>query len=150
MKKLLIFFITFIMTIISIAQTDETTVVGSVVDTKNIPVESVNIWLMKSKDSSIIKIAVSDKAGNISVTGISFGSYFITTSDISFAKTNSSIFIISEHNTTVRLGSLSLQELSKNLFAVVVTSKKPLIEQKIDRMVVNVDASVTNVGSTAL
>jgi hypothetical protein len=33
---------------------------------------------------------------------------------------------------------------------VVVTTKKPLVEQKIDRMIVNVDAAVTNVGSTAL
>ena len=43
-----------------------------------------------------------------------------------------------------------LELQAKNLSAVIVTGKKPLIEQKIDRMVVNVDASVTNVGSTAL
>ena len=34
--------------------------------------------------------------------------------------------------------------------AVVVTAKKPLIEQRIDRTIVNVEASVTNVGSNAL
>ena len=33
---------------------------------------------------------------------------------------------------------------------VTVTAKKPLIEQKIDRMIVNVEAAVTNVGATAL
>ena len=150
MKKLLIVFITLVLAIKSIAQTIETSVSGSTVDTKNVPVESATISLMKSKDSSIIKIAVSDKAGKFSFTGISFGSYFITTSALSFAKTNSPVFIISENNTTIKVGTLILQELPKNLSAVVVTSKNPLIEQKIDRMVVNVDASVTNVGSTAL
>ena len=150
MKKLLIVFITLVFAIKGIAQTTETSVSGSTVDTKNVPVQSATISLMKSKDSSIIKIAVSDKAGKFSFTGISFGSYFITTSAVSFAKTNSPGFIISENNTTVRIGTFILQELAKNLSAVVVTSKKPLIEQKIDRMVVNVDASVTNVGSTAL
>jgi iron complex outermembrane receptor protein len=149
-KKLLIVFITLVFAIKGIAQTIETSVSGSTVDTKNMPVESATISLMKSKDSSIIKIAVSDKAGKFSFTGISFGSYFITTSAVSFAKTNSPVFIISENNTTIRVGTLILQELPKNLSAVVVTSKKPLIEQKIDRMVVNVDASITNVGSTAL
>jgi iron complex outermembrane receptor protein len=149
-KKLLIVFITLVFAIKGIAQTIETSVSGSTVDTKNMPVESATISLMKSKDSSIIKIAVSDKAGKFSFTGISFGSYFVTTSAVSFAKTNSPVFIISENNTTIRVGTLILQELPKNLSAVVVTSKKPLIEQKIDRMVVNVDASVTNVGSTAL
>ncbi len=150
MKKLLTVFITFFLAIKGIAQTIETSVSGSTVDTQNVPVESATISLIKSKDSSIIKIAVSDKAGKFSFTGISFGSYFITTSAVSFAKTNSPVFIISENNTTIRVGTLILQELPKNLSAVVVTSKKPLIEQKIDRMVVNVDASVTNVGSTAL
>jgi iron complex outermembrane receptor protein len=150
MKKLLIVFITLVLAIKGIAQTIETSVSGSTADTKNVPFESATISLMKSKDSSIIKIAVSDKAGKFSFTGISFGSYFITTSAVSFAKTNSPVFIISENNTTIRVGTLILQELPKNLSAVVVTSKKPLIEQKIDRMVVNVDASITNVGSTAL
>ena len=100
MKKLLIVFITLVFAIKGIAQTIETSVSGSTVDTKNVPVESATISLMKSKDSSIIKIAVSDKAGKFSFTGISFGSYFITTSAVSFAKTNSPVFIISENNTT--------------------------------------------------
>ena len=33
---------------------------------------------------------------------------------------------------------------------VLVAGKKPLIEQKINRVVLNVDASVTNMGATAL
>ena len=132
------------------AQTNETTVSGSAVDTKNVPVESATISLIKSKDSSISKIAVSDKTGKFTFTGIPLGSYFTTISAVSFTKTNSPVFVISENNTAVILGALILQELPKYLSTVVVTSKKPLIEQKIDRMVVNVDASVTNVGSTAL
>ncbi len=132
------------------AQTAETSVSGSTVDTKNALVESATISLIKSKDSSIIKIAVSDKEGNFSFTGVPFGSYFITISTVSFAKTSSPVFMVSENTKKVKLGALVLQELPKNLSAVVVSGKKPLIEQKIDRMVVNVDASVTNVGSTAL
>ncbi|MDN3656738.1 TonB-dependent receptor [Ferruginibacter paludis] len=150
MKKLPIIFITFILAIKSIGQTNETSVSGSTLDTKNIPVESATASLLKSKDSSIIKIAVSDKEGKFSFTGIPFGSYFITITTVSFAKTNSPAFMISENNSTVRLGTLILQELPKKLAAVVITGKKQLIEQKIDRMIVNVDASVTNVGSTAL
>src|SRR6476659_9224936 len=33
---------------------------------------------------------------------------------------------------------------------VIVTAKKPLVEQRIDRTIINVDASPTNVGSSAL
>ena len=132
------------------AQTIETAVSGSAVDIKHAPVESATISLMKSKDSSVIKIAVSNKAGRFSFTGIPYGNYFITISSVNFNTVNSGVFPISENNTSALLDALILQPVAKNLEAVVVTSKKPLIEQKIDRMVVNVDASVTNVGSTAL
>jgi iron complex outermembrane recepter protein len=150
MKKLLIAFITFVLAIKSTAQTNETNVSGSTMDTKNAPIESATISLMKAKDSSIIKIAVSNKAGKFSFTGIPFGNYFITISSVNFNTVNSAIFPVSESKRTVLLDTLILEPAAKSLDAVIVVSKKPLIEQKIDRMVVNVDASVTNVGSTAL
>lgn len=150
MKKLLIVSLTFFFAIKSNAQINETTLLGSVADTKNTPIESATITLMKSKDSSIIKIAVSDKIGKFSFSGIPFGSYFISISAVSFTKANSPVFVVGENNTSVTLETVVLQELPKNLSVVTVTAKKPLIEQKIDRMIVNVDASVTNVGATAL
>src|SRR6186713_3614802 len=45
---------------------------------------------------------------------------------------------------------LSSKAQTKNLKEVTVVSRRPLVEQKIDRTVVNVEASVTNVGSSAL
>ena len=50
----------------------------------------------------------------------------------------------------INLDTIVTEPVAKKLTDVVVTSKKPLVEQKIDRMVINVDASVTNAGSTAL
>lgn len=133
-----------------IAQTNETFVSGIAVDTKNIPVESATISLMKLKDSSIIKIAITDNTGKFSFSGIPYGTYYISISSINFNTIQSSIFLISENNKSVVLTTLILQAVVNNLTAVTVNSKKPLIEQKIDRMIVNVDASVTNTGSTAL
>jgi outer membrane receptor protein involved in Fe transport len=43
-----------------------------------------------------------------------------------------------------------LTPVTKNLADVKVTSKRPLIEQRIDRTIVNVDASITNIGTSAL
>ncbi|MBC7748891.1 MAG: TonB-dependent receptor, partial [Methylotenera sp.] len=150
MKKILVIFTMILFAIKGMAQTIETAVSGTALDTKHAPVESATISLMKSKDSSVIKIAVSSKAGKFIITGIPYGDYFITTSSVNFNTAKSAIFTISENNTTVLLDALILQPVAKSLGAVVVTSKKQLIEQKIDRMIVNVDASVTNVGSTAL
>ncbi len=46
--------------------------------------------------------------------------------------------------------TIELVPIARELSAVTVTGHRPLIEQRIDRMVVNVDAAVTNVGATAL
>ena len=150
MKKIVVILTIALFAIKGMAQTIETTVSGSAMDTKNAPIESATISLMKSKDSSIVKIAVSNKAGKFSFNNIPYGNYFITITSVNFIAANSILFSIAENNKAVILDTLTLQPLAKNLAAVIVTSKKPLIEQKIDRMVVNVDASVTNVGSTAL
>ena len=132
------------------AQTPQTAVSGSVVDDKNKPVEAASISLMKAPDSSLFKISITDKAGRFSFQDIPFGTYYINASAINYAKLNSSVFELSDASITKGIDAIVLQTDTKTLSIVTVTSKKPLIEQKIDRMVVNVDASLTNVGSTAL
>ena len=46
--------------------------------------------------------------------------------------------------------TIELVPLAKSLGGVTVTARKPLIEQKVDRTVLNVDASATNVGTSAM
>jgi len=132
------------------AQTPQTSISGAVVDDKKKPVEAATISLMKAVDSSLFKISVTDKAGRFSFQDIPFGSYYINASAINHAKLNSNVFELSSTALTHDMDAIVLQEESKSLGGVTVTAKKPLIEQKLDRMVVNVDASVTNVGATAL
>ena len=150
MKKIIIFFTIIFFATKGMAQQIETFVSGSAVDTKNVPVESATISLINSKDSSISKISVSNKEGKFSFTGIPYGNYFITISAVNFNAISSAKFLVSQSKMTFGLDTLILRPAAKYLSAVIVTSKKPLIEQRIDRMVVNVDASVTNTGSSAL
>ena len=46
--------------------------------------------------------------------------------------------------------TIELIPVAKSVAGVTVTAKKPLIEQRIDRTIVNVEASATNVGNSAL
>jgi iron complex outermembrane recepter protein len=65
-------------------------------------------------------------------------------------KTYTPAFEINETNPSIDLKTISLSVASKDLKAVTVTSTRPLVEQKIDRTVVNVEAAVTNIGANAL
>ncbi|MGB8191413.1 MAG: TonB-dependent receptor [Chitinophagaceae bacterium] len=51
---------------------------------------------------------------------------------------------------TPKKDSVPARPASKELATVTVTGKRPLIEQKIDRTIVNVEALVSNTGTTAL
>ncbi len=98
----------------------------------------------------MLKIALTDKAGNFSFQNIPHGNYYVRVSAINYTPQNSNMFELNKGSLTKDIGVMVLKAGTKTLSTVIVTAKKPLIEQKIDRMVVNIDASVTNVGSTAL
>lgn len=113
-------------------------------------IESANVSLLKAKDSSVVKMAITDKAGKFEIEKISEGKYLVAVQNVGYAKYFSDAFEISATKNTKAL-AIDLKVASKELSEVTVTaSKKPLVEQKIDRMIVNVEASITNVGATAL
>ncbi|HKZ68174.1 MAG TPA: outer membrane beta-barrel family protein, partial [Chitinophagaceae bacterium] len=74
----------------------------------------------------------------------------ITVTSVGHEKVYSSVFDITEAKPEINLGVIKLVEAAKSLGGVTVTAMKPFIETKIDKTVVNVEASPTSAGATAL
>ena len=124
---------------------------GSIKDGGNQKIiDAASVSLLKAKDSSLIKVAVADKAGNFMLENVKDGAYLVLATSIGHSKTYSNVFTISPELLTVNLGVLQLIPADKNLKEVTVTSKKQFIERKIDKTIVNVDAAISNAGTTAL
>ncbi len=124
---------------------------GSIKDGGNQKIiDAASVSLLKAKDSALVKVAVADKDGNFSFENIKEGSYLVLATSIGHTKTYSSKINITVDALSASVGVLQLVPTQKDLKEVLVTSKKPLIERKLDRTIVNVDASITNTGSTAL
>lgn len=136
--------------LVSQAQSPTGKIAGYVIDGNTKTIESATITLLKAKDSSVAKMSVADKTGKFVFDGISEGKYIVSISAVGHTKGFSETFEITQVNNSINLKTVELVPMAKNLGGVTVSSKKPLIEQKIDRMVVNVDAAVSNVGATAL
>jgi iron complex outermembrane recepter protein len=135
---------------LSIAQTGGK-VTGSIKDGGNQKIiDAASVSLLSAKDSNLVKVAVTDKDGYFSFENLKEGGYLVLATSIGHSKSYSSSFSISAENLSVNVGVLQLVPAEKALKEVSVTAKKPLIERKIDRTVVNVDASITSTGSTAL
>jgi len=153
MKKILSFVTIFVLLALSIdsqAQVRNGKVTGTVIDGNTKTIESATITLLRAKDSSVAKMSVADKTGQFSFDGLQEGTYLVSISAVGHNKGYSGIFEINAATPSVQLKTIELVPVAKNLGGVTVTARRPLIEQKIDRTVVNVEASVTNVGTNAL
>ncbi|HEY0040745.1 MAG TPA: TonB-dependent receptor, partial [Flavisolibacter sp.] len=133
-----------------VSQAQKGKVTGFVSDGSQKTVEAATVSLLKAKDSSVLKFTVTGKEGAYSFDGINYGQYLVSVTVVGHQKSFSPVFEISSTNETAQVKPIELIAQSKSLGGVTVTARKPLIEQRIDRMVVNVEASVTNVGSSAL
>ncbi len=125
-------------------------VAGKVKTADDKPLEAATVSLLKAKDSSLVKLSVADKTGAYKFENIHYGSYLIQAEAVGHDKSWSKIFEISQAQTSVAVSDIKLGAASKVLAGVNVTTLRPLIENKIDKTVVNVDASPTNTGLSAL
>lgn len=122
---------------------------GTVMDENNKPLPSATVMLLNAADSSVVKMSASDKSGAFEFE-VKNGRYIIGITSVGFNKSYSELFEVSDNTKNIELNAIGMTAQPKSMQGVVVTSRKPLIEQKIDKTVVNVDASITNVGNSAL
>ena len=139
-----------IASIVVTAQTAESgKISGKVTDEQQKPIEGATAELLRVKDSSLVKAAISNKSGVIEFENIRFGSYFIRTTYVNRERAISSIIDLSATNNSIALNDITLKPVAKELQTVEVTGRKPFIQQMTDRIIVNVENSVVNVGSSA-
>jgi iron complex outermembrane receptor protein len=114
------------------------------------PAENATVELLNAKDSSLVKLAITDKSGIAEFENTRFGTYIIKVTMINFATQYSALFSLSAEQPLVQLPSLTLQPVTTQLGAVTVTGRKPFIQKLSDRIVVNVENSIISAGSSAM
>ncbi len=152
MRKILTLLTVLLTTLSFVSHAQQTTgkISGTIIDGSSKTIESATITLLRAKDSSVAKMSVADKTGKYAFENVTEGTYLVSITAVGHNKGFSEIFDINSANSSVTLKTIELIPHAKEIGAVTVTAKKPLIEQKLDRTIVNVEASVTNVGNSAL
>ena len=139
-----------LISLVSFSQSTNPVVTGKVTDRSGNPVQAATISVLKGKDSSLVKIFTADKSGIYQLERLPDGKYLLAVSAIGHSKTYSQPFEVKTGNPVLTLEPVTIEVKSKDLKEVIVVSTKPMVEMKIDRTVVNVDAAVSNAGATAL
>lgn len=121
---------------------------GTVTDTKEEKLENLTITLIRATDSVLIKSALTNSTGQFSFKNIASNNYYIKITAAGYETYFSNTFPLSA--SSLNLGSLKLNTKTQLLKEVVVQSQKPLIEQKVDKMVMNIENSILATGNNAL
>ncbi len=130
----------------------QTRLSGKVTDEQNQPLGYANILLMQVVDSSLIKGDMADENGNflLSLSQIKSGNYFLQASMIGYENFQTLPFYISGFKNENQTFEIVLNGSNSYLDEVTVSAKKPVLEQKIDRTIVNVQNSTVATGSDVL
>ena len=112
-------------------------------------IDGATISLLRAKDSGLIKLSLADKEGNFSFENVKNGNYLVLASSIGHRKVYSSPITIAD-GSNQSVGTLKLIAQTTTLQTVAVDTKKPFIERQIDKTVLNVDALISNAGTTAM
>jgi len=121
-------------------------ITGTVKDSNKNDLPFANLLLLKQNDSSFVKGVVSNEKGNYKFDFIDKGSYIILTSMIGFPSTYSELIRMDKDYQL----EILLIDQGEALEEIIVKGDKPLYEQKIDRLVINVENSIVSAGGSAL
>lgn len=144
-----VLFLFLISTTSLLAQEKSGKISGVIKDESGKGVEAATVTLNRSKDGKLVKVTVSNKAGGFEFEKLADDTYTINISAVGFSRHTIPSFEVKSGAST-ELPAVALKNSGKALTEVTVTGKRPLIENKIDRTVVNVEAAPTNAGATAL
>lgn len=122
-------------------------IVGIVADEDNNPIPYANVLLLRSRDSTMITGTISTEEGQFDLVNNSNEQIMVKITLLGFKDLFSPAL---PQGDDINLGTMQLPMAAQTLSEVVVRGEKPLIQQKIDRTVVNVQSAVSSVGNTAL
>ncbi len=133
--------------LLSINSSAQTIISGKLIDEKGRIVKGATVLLLKKADSTLIRSTLSNDQGLYSIEAKDNQSYLISIIALGFGK---AMLPVEANTTAVVLPVITLQPQATDLGEVTVVSKKPFLEQRPDKLVVNVENSATAAGSTAL
>lgn len=136
--------------ILSIPSWSQTKITGHVRDRDGNGVPFANVLLLQARDSALVKGMVSSEAGAFELDHTQSGFYLVSASMVGHGKQYSAPFTVEADPGRLELPPLVLAEVVSQLGEVSVAAAKPLYEMQMDRLVVNVQNSITAVGATAL
>ena len=124
------------------------TITGKVTDgLTSDPMEAATISVTEAATGSIIKGTIANSAGIFTIHDLPFGVYDIGISFIGYKEFRIKSVTLSKD---LSLGTIIMSPADFSLKEVMVVSDKPVIENRLDKIVYNVSSDITSQGTLAI
>lgn len=124
---------------------------GSVKDETGQALPMANVLVLRFTDSLLIKGGLTDAAGHFTIDQIKADSFIISIRLTGYKRTDVAVTRQAADTIQVlQVRDIIVPRSNSQLKQVEVVEQKPLYEQKIDRLVVNVQQNISTAGGTAL
>lgn len=140
----------FILDIMILSKTAFSQIEGLVTDSQNNPVAYANVLLINPHDSSLVTGTLADEKGRYNLINNSAGEYLLNVSILGYKPYYSNVFVTNGSKNSRVMNPIKMVEEAQELAEVNITAKKPLYEMQIDRMVINLESSLSSKGMSAL
>lgn len=113
----------------------EYTIQGKIISTDQQPIWLANVLLLSAQDSILIDGSSSDEEGLFSIANIPPGNYLLKASYLE----NESDYLNVSLTGDTDIGALTVANYAQALDEVIVSTQKPRVERKVDRLVFNIE-----------
>jgi len=121
---------------------------GLVLQANGQPVEFATVTIHTSQDSALVKGALTGEDGRYEINSVSAGQYFLKTNAVGMGSGYSPVFEYDGGDKT--LEPISIDQTTTELAQVTVIARRPPIEVKADKTILNVEGTVNSTGLNAL
>jgi hypothetical protein len=120
----------------------DTHVSGVILDEKQQPLPFAAIVLKAKHDSTVTKTALSEINGKFMLSNVPIGIFLLEITMLGYETYRKEIESVAVARDS-ELGNIQLKPAAKNLSAVTISGQKPFIEQRADKIVINLNDRLT-------
>ncbi|MBC5992404.1 TonB-dependent receptor domain-containing protein [Pontibacter cellulosilyticus] len=125
-------------------------ITGTVLDANTkAAVEFATVALLDATTGKVLNGTIVDEKGNFILDKLTAGKYKLQVSFLGYQQKVVDEVILASDKGEVKVDVITLTPDAKQLKEVVITGQKPLIEEKVDRLVYNADQDISTKGGTA-
>jgi outer membrane receptor protein involved in Fe transport len=114
------------------------------------PMGAATVTITNRETGNLVTGTVTNMNGSFEISGLPFGVYNIGISFIGYEEVRIDSIVLNEDHPDVSLGKIVLTASDVSLGEVKVVSEKPVVENKFDKIVYNVERDVTAQGTLAI